>query len=134
MLAETYELPVDVLNNGTTEDQTLKRDDYVTNRSTYVFEDSHDREARDQVQFYRTYGKRSGNSRGSDKCAIKITTDISVDNADGSGQIILPLIGEVSFSIPLGTTDAQTLVLRQRLVALLDEDSIAGALNNALTI
>jgi hypothetical protein len=55
------------------------------------------------VQFYRTFAKRSGASRGSRKCSIKVTQDVDVPNAQGDGTIRMPLIGQLSFSIPEGT-------------------------------
>lgn len=130
----TITLTVDTENDGVNPaTQVLTRAEETVNRTTYEFA-THSLVAKDIVQFYRTYPKRSGNSRGNAKCAIKVTTDVSVDNADGSGEIVLPLIGEVSFSIPVGVTPAQTMVLRQRLVSLLDDDDVSGVLNDSLHI
>lgn len=98
-----------------------------TNRSTYIFDATHSTDVRDQFQLYRTFSKRSGNSRGSRKCAIKFTHDISVDNADGSGTIVLPLIGEVSFSIPEGATAAEISSLQGKLCGVLTGSADYGA-------
>lgn len=99
----------------------LSRAEETTNRTTYEFTETHTLVARDIVQLYRTYPKRAGESRGCAKCAVKVTTDVSVANASGSGDIVLPLIGEVSFSLPVGVSAAQTLALRCRLAKLLVE-------------
>lgn len=100
---------------------TATRSESLVGRTTYQISGTHSLIARDIVQFYRTYPKRAGNSRGNAKCAIKLTTDVSVPNADGSGDIVLPLIGEVTFSLPVGVTPAQTLALRQRITSLLND-------------
>lgn len=100
-------------------DMTLTRSEETVNRTTYTLAETHTLASRDIVQLYRTYPKRAGASRGSSKCAIKVTTDISVPNADGSGDIVLPLIGEASFSLPVGVTDAQLVILRAKIAKLL---------------
>ena len=108
---------------------TLKRVEETINRSTYSETVSHAGGVvhtdvlRNQVQFYRTFPKRSGASRGAAKLAAKFTRDISVANSDGSGDIVLPLIGEVSFSIPVGATHDQISNLRRRIWALLEESA-----------
>lgn len=94
---------------------TLNRVTAEVTRSQYEFASTHTLLARDILQLYRTFPKRSGNSRGAAKVAMKITTDISVANADGSGNIVLPLIGEVSFSLPVGVTDSQIRILLGRI-------------------
>lgn len=135
MINSPIELDVDVANNDTIVEQVLVNAGPDTiNRSTFEFSGTHSLVARDIVQFYRTYPKRSGQSRGSAKCAMKFTTDIAVNNSDGSGDIVLPLIGEVSFSLPVGVTPAQTMSLRQRIVSLLDLDDVAAKLMDLLHI
>lgn len=134
MQANTITLAVDVLNNATTEDSVFRRHEETTGRSTYVVDASHSLETRDMLQFYRTPPKRNGESRGSSKCAAKFTLDSEVPNASGSGNILLPQIAEVSFSLPVGTTAAQTLELRQRIIALLDDDAVMAPLNDVLEI
>jgi hypothetical protein len=126
-------LSVDAANDGSPVNQDYSRHHETTDRTTYIGT-THTEAEREQFQLYRTAAKRSGVSRGSRKCAIKFTQDVSVLNADGSGDIVLPLIGEVSFAIPLGVTDAQLVELRQRLVSILDDDSIAGSLMSTLEI
>lgn len=133
MQANTITLAVDIANNGTTVDLPLSRHEEALNRSTYV-SDENTPDSRDTLQLYRTAHKRNGEFRGASKTSAKFTTDISVANASGSGNITVPLIGEVSFSVPVGATSAQTMELRQRIIALLDDDTIAGGLVDLLSI
>lgn len=72
------------------------------NRSTYTENGVHTLTSRSLMQLYRTYPKRNGNSRGSSKTSVKFTLDVSVPNADGSGNIVLPVIWEISGSVPVG--------------------------------
>lgn len=120
-------LAVDTANTGVTTDQVYTRHEELTDRSTYIGA-SHALDARDIVQFYRTAAKRNGEYRGTARSAFKLTEDISVDNVSGDGSIVAPLIMEVSFSVPVGATAAQTLELRQRGIALLDDDAIVADL------
>jgi hypothetical protein len=135
MQSNVISLTVDRLNDGVAPvTETLNRHEETVNRTTYVVDGTHTLTTRDQVQLYRTYPKRSGASRGTARSSIKITNDISVDNADGSGEIVLPLIIECSFSVPVGTLPATTLALRQRLISLLDDDTVAAGLIDELNI
>lgn len=93
---------------GPLTDQTYERFAEEVNRTTYVHDTNHTTSMREQIQLYRTFARRSGASRGSRKCSAKITQDVTVPNADGSGSIVLPLISEINFSIPEGT--AQTVL------------------------
>lgn len=86
------------------------------------------------MQMYRAFPKRSGASRGTARVWVKFTTDVEVLNASGDGNIVLPLIGEVSFAIPEGVTPAQTLELRQTMLALLDRDDLMARLCDVLDI
>jgi hypothetical protein len=102
---------------------TYTRLEETVNRSTYGETESHTGghvhsvSMRNQLQFYRTYPKRSGSSRGAAKLTAKWTRDIEVPNADGSGNIVLPLIGELSFSIPVGASHEEVSNLRRRIWA-----------------
>jgi len=74
------------------------------NRSDFIGA-GHTTVARNQLQLYRTFAKRNGEVLGSRKAAMKFTKDVLVDNASGTGQVRLPLILEVSMSIPEGTSE-----------------------------
>lgn len=126
-------LPVDELNNETTVNHTYTRYEETLNKSTYISGTSVP-VARDMLQLYRTPHKVSGNFRGVSKSAIKFTEDIIVDGVDGISQITAPIIVEVSFSVPVGATAAQTLLARQKALACLDLDSVMAPLNDQLMV
>jgi hypothetical protein len=132
MLANTITCPSAVFLKETDGDDTttqlvLTRLEETVNRSTYGETTTHaggqlhSVTARNQVQFYRTYPKRTGSSRGAAKLTMKWTRDVTVANADGSGDIVLPLIGEVSFSIPVGANHWEISNLRRRIASLLTD-------------
>lgn len=127
MQANSITLAVDTANTGTTTNQVYTRFEEKTDRSTYIGA-THVLDSRDMIQLYRTAPKRNGEFRGVARTSIKVTEDISVDNVSGDGQIVAPMLLECSFSIPVGATAAQTLELRQRLLALLDDDSVMADL------
>lgn len=106
-------------------DYVLRKQETTVNRSTYVDDATHVIDRRDMVQFYRTYAKRVGSSRGASKCAVKFTRDIEVPNAAGDGTIVLPLIGEMSFSIPLGANVNAVYNLREKMEALMANPATA---------
>lgn len=135
MLSNSISLTVDKLNTGANQvTEVLTRYNEEMNRTLYKVEGTHTLSARDQVQFYRTFPKRTGVTRGSAKSAIKITMDVTVPNAAGDGDIVMPLILEASFSVPVGVTPAVTMALRQRMVSLLDLDSVSAKVVDELDI
>jgi len=91
------------------------------NKSHYIGP-SHSAVKRQIINFYRTSAKKSGNSYGVEKAAIKFTLDIDVDTVDG-GTTVAPLIGEVSFAMPVGATDAQKLALINKMLDMLALDT-----------
>jgi hypothetical protein len=129
----TLTLSVDPTNSGTPEPRPFDLVEIDKDKTTYqgAF---HMGDIRELLQLYRTAAKRSGTSRGQEKCSVKFTKDVSVLNADGSGNIILPLIGQVSFSVPLGTTDLAMQECRQHIVSFLDDDTAAGSLMTDLNV
>lgn len=133
MQPNTLTLAVDVLNDGTPVNSTFTRFEEFQNRSVYV-DSVHSMAQRSTLSLYRSFPKQSGNFRGVSKSSIKFSRDFNVTGVDGSSTIVSPFIAEVSFSIPLGVTDAEILVMRQRIIALLDADSIMTPLNSMLMI
>lgn len=133
MLDNVITLSVDVENNGTAVNTDFTRYEEFQNRSTYIG-GNHSIDAVDTLQFYRTFPKSSGNFKGVAKSSFKRTKSITVLGVDGVARLTSPLIAEVSFSIPVGATPAQVLLLRQELVATLDLDVIMNAVNNQLMI
>lgn len=81
---------------------------YSTNgdKSTYI-SDSHEVDARDVLNFFRTPPKSNGYTRGVARSSFKLTKDVSVPGVDQSINIVQPSIVEVKFNFPLGMTDAQ---------------------------
>lgn len=118
MQANTITLPVDLLNNGTTTDEVFSRYNEELNKSTYVGP-NHSLQARNKMELYRTLPKRAGNFLGAAKGSIKFTCDVTVAGADGV-DIVVPQIFEASYSLPVGSTTAQAVANRQRLIAALD--------------
>jgi hypothetical protein len=127
-------IPVDELNTGVDTDHVYSRFDDFANRSVYINTSTHNLEMRDTLGLYRTFPKPNGNFKGVGKTSLKFTTDISVDAVDGVSTLVSPMIGEVGFSIPVGATDAQKLILRQRIVALVDQELYMVPLQNQLEI
>lgn len=123
MQPNTITLAVDVLNNATHVNQEFVRLTETVGKSTYRGPDN-TASSRNQLSFYASLPKRSGNFLGSSKASVKTTLDIAVPNADGSGNLVAPAIAEVSFSLPVGTTPAQALAIRQCLIAVLDRDDL----------
>lgn len=122
-------LAVDKANNGTTTDVEFRSFDSTSTKSTYESATS-TVVARDQLALYRTFAKRNGIFLGSTKTTAKFTQDITVTNAEGTGDVKVPLIVEINFSVPVGATPAQTEEVRQRALALLDRTDLMSNLND----
>jgi len=133
MQADTITLAVDELNNSTTVDHVYRRSDEDRNRSIYAGPD-HSLIAKETMTFYRTANKKVGNFNGVAKSAVKFVKDISVPGVDASTTIVAPMIGEISFSLPVGFTAAAALEFRQTLLAVLDDDTVMSKLSELLEI
>lgn len=129
MQPNDFTLAVDLANTGVTTDVTFTRVEEHLNRSGYIVQASHEPGMRDVLGFYRAPAKPTSTFKGVQKCAFKFTIDQTVDAPDGT-TVDAPLIGEVSFSVPVGVTTAEQMILRQRILALLDQDSIMDSLMN----
>lgn len=132
MLDNTITLNVDAVNNGTTTPRTYNRYEEYQNRTIYKGPD-HTLSVRDTLGFYRTPVKANGADNGVAKSAIKITQDITVPGKDITTSVVKPIIGDVSFSIPVGASVATTLEFRQRLIAVIDHE-LSSKLVDALEI
>jgi len=117
MQSQTMTLATATLDAGIP-DVTINRYKEEVNKSTYVGP-SHSPDDRSMVQLYRTEARRNGNSRGISKVACKFTEDVSVANAAGDGNIMLPIICELSVAIPLGASASEVEVIRTRAAAFL---------------
>lgn len=133
MQPETLTLSVDAANDGNPANEVYTRQQEAENRSVYIGP-AHASDNRDMLSLYRTFPTRSGNFKGVDKSAIKLTLDVAVSGVDSSTTITSSAIAEVSFSFPVGITDAQAEHIRQRLVALLDNSSFMASLNKQLLV
>lgn len=133
MQPDTITLAVDELNNASTVNHVFTRYEEFQNRATYIMTD-HTLAARNTLSLYRTFPKVNGNFCGVAKTAMKFSRDISVTGVDGVSSITAPIIVEVSFSLPVGITDAQALVARQKALSLLDLDTIMVPLNSQLMV
>lgn len=127
-------LAVDELNSGSTTDHVYKRQDEFQNRTVYIRPAVHTLDARDQLGLYRTYPKPNGNFKGVAKTTAKFTVDVVVDGVDGVSQITAPAIVDVGFSLPQGIPAATVKILRQKVLALLDDDTIMDDLNLLCTV
>lgn len=133
MLDNTVTLPVDLLNSGVTTNQVYTRHEEFANRSKYI-SPAHSLGLRDTLDMYRTFPNKTKTFNGVAKSGFKFTTDIEVPGADSTTSVVAPEIAEVSFSLPVGFTTVQLLILRQRIIALLDNDSIMNRLNERLEV
>lgn len=132
MQDNTITLAVDVANNGTSVDQVFNRYLEETNRTTYRGPGDTLVE-RNQMAFYRTPPKRSGNYLGSAKSGVKLTLDIDVVQADGT-TTKAPIIVDLSFSVPVGANPVVSKNRRQHALAVLDREDIIGKLMDALEV
>lgn len=127
-------LAVDEENDGVgLANHVFSRFEEFQNRASYISAE-HSLDSRDTLGLYRTLPKPSGNFRGVAKSAVKFSMDVVVTGVDGVSQITSPVIGEVSFSVPVGTSAADALIMRQRIVALMDRDDIMIALMEQLMV
>lgn len=133
MLADVLTLAVDELNTDSTTDHVFDRFEEYQNRSVYTGV-NHSVISRDSLSFYRTFPKVMGNFKGTAKCAMKFSKDYAVDGVDGIASLTSPLIIEVSCSVPVGIAVADQMIGRQRVIALLDDDSVMVKLMNQLMV
>lgn len=133
MLSATYTLSVDKLNNNNPTNVEISRYDAFRDRTIYTFP-NHSLESRDTLTFARAFPKKSGNFKGVAKPSFKLTQDVTVPGVDESTSYTQPLIADISFSIPVGTTSAVLKELRQRIIALLDYELLMVALQEKLEV
>lgn len=134
MLDNQITLAVDEDNDGVgLVNVVFTRFEEFQNRAVYIAA-NHALNARDLLTVFRSFPKPNGNFRGVAKSTVKFTMDVTVLGVDGVSTLTSPMIGEVSFSLPVGVTAAQTKKLRQRVISLLDLDTVMGPLNDQLMI
>lgn len=132
MQPDSITLAVDVANNATLVNQVFDRFDYFQNRSVYIGP-NHTVATPNTLTFYRTLPKQTGNFKGMAKVAAKFSEAQIVEGVDGTDNSV-PYILEISEAIPVGTTAVKRVELRQRAIALLDNDAVMNDLDGQLMI
>lgn len=133
MQADQLSISVDAANTGSPATEVYDRYEENLNRSVYIG-NAHLPEARDTITLYRTQATRTGNFKGVSKSAVKLTKDVDVDGVDSSTTLTSPIILDLSFSVPVGVTAADLVHVRQRALALLDDDTFMDSLNIQLMV
>lgn len=122
MLPDTITLAVDEANDSSPVNHVMTRAEEGANKSVYYDED-HTVATRNHLTFLRSFPKQSGNFYGTLKTTVKFTTDVTVVGVNGE-NIKVPSIVECNFSFPVGTDNAHATLMRQKLIAALDDDSV----------
>lgn len=128
MLPNSITLPVDEANDSTPVNHVLTRAEEGANKSVY-YDADHTVAARNELSIMRTFPKQSGNFYGTLRTNVKFVKDITVVGVNGE-NIKVPLIAEATFSFPVGTDNAMATLARQKLVALLDYDTVMDPLHD----
>lgn len=111
---------------------TLTRHAEELNKSTYRT-GSHSTEVPDTVNFYRTAAKRSGEFLGAQKVSVKRTKTFEVETASG-GATKAPVVGELSFSIPVGVTNAEKLAILMEWIGFLTSSEGKSSMISLLNV
>lgn len=122
-ISSSITLSVDTTNDNTPEEQVLTLFDGTTGRKEFHFP-GHAFTSREQVVFTRALPKPNGNFAGTRKTSFKITDDEIVDGLDPATDIKAPGIMEVNCSLPVGISSAVAKLMRQRVIAILDNDAL----------
>lgn len=121
-------LSVDAANSGSPANETFIVAHPSENRTTYILSGT-DLGDREELILYSTRPKRAGNFRGVVRSAVKFTKAVAVEAVDATDTVDSDLILNLSFSVPVGTATADIVHLRQRLIALLDNDAYMAKIN-----
>lgn len=133
MQANQLTLSVDAENTGNPANEVYTRYEEYQNRASYIGA-SHTPDDRDLLALYRTFPTKTGNFKGTAKSSVKFTKDVEVAGVDSSTTLTVPIIIEVSFSVPVGAAAADVKHARQRAIALLDTDAFMDSLNIQLMV
>lgn len=128
MLPNTITLAVDEANDSNPVNHVMSRAEESANKSVY-YDADHTVASRDTMAVMRSFPKQSGNFYGTLKTTVKFTKDVGVVGVNGE-TIKVPSIAEVNFSFPVGTDDAHATLMRQMVIAMLDDDSVMDLLHN----
>ena len=133
MQDNTITLAVDTANSGSTTSTAYCRYAEELNRSTYITSSHVPNSTVDSMTFGRTLPTKNGTFFGTGKSQVKFTKTVSVAASDGT-TLKVPLIIDIGFSVPVGTSSAEVVKLRQTALALLDNDTIMNLLNITLSV
>lgn len=134
MLPNSITLAVDTANNGTTANETWSRTSYGTNDSLYVGPLNNTGIIRDQLRFTRSYPQKSGNFAGYLVSTVKFVREIEVEGVNITTLEKRPITVELRVVVPAGATTAEVVEARQRMLALMDNDTIMTAANSQLDV
>lgn len=133
MLDNTITLAVDTANTGTVTNEVYSRYSEAQNETLYIGPD-HAVTARNQLRFARTFPTKSGNFNGAVITEVKFTQDISVPGVDSTTTEVRPVVITLRISDPVGDSVSNLVHFRQRLLALLDDDTIMNKFNRTQEI
>lgn len=131
MLDNTITIQTDI--QGTPTAEVFTRFQEFLNRTIYVGA-TNSLVSRCLLSLFRTAPKKVGNFNGVAKSAAKFTQDIEVPGVDSATTLTSPIIFELSCSIPVGATDVQSDLVRQRVAAFILEDDNIVRLNDKLEV
>lgn len=129
---DTINLTVDAANNGTTATEAYTSYSNTGSIHTYIGAD-HAPDMQNTLKLYRTEPSASGNFKGYLDTKISFGQDFTVPGVDGVNSVRMGF-ASLQIRVPVGVSEAQILHLRQRVVAILDTDTIMGKLNYKLEI
>lgn len=133
MLDNVVTLAVDHDRDATPTDEAFVRFEEHLNRSLYTGAD-HSVESRNTLTLTRSIPKVSGNFRGVKKTSLKFTQDKVIAGVDATTTVVAPLILSVAISVPVGSTAADCMHLRERVRAVLDDQDVMTRLTESLEI
>jgi hypothetical protein len=121
-------LSVDAANDSNPANETFSLvSPFSEGKSTWL-KDGTMREDHDIVTFYGALPKRSGNFQGVYRSGIKATHGVEVEGVDSTTSLDSDIILNLSVSVPVGTATADLVLVRQRLIAALDDDTLMNDL------
>jgi len=123
MQPEQITLQVDPNNDAIIVAEVYDRLLQDNNRTVYVGV-NHASEARDTITLYRTFPTKSGNFKGVEKTAVKLTFDESVEGVDSTTTLTAPFIVDISISSPVGVLAANQKKAVMRAVSVLINDGV----------
>lgn len=122
MLPNTITLSVNTDNDENIVNQVYNRFRELTPDRTVYSREGTSPSARDELTFSRVFPKKNGSFPGVHRPGIKLAQDTSVEGLNGD-TLKTQIIADLSFSIPVGTSPELVLEFKQRLAAVLLDDT-----------